>query len=333
MDDAAGPVGIARAGDRRRADRPVPAGLRGPRAHSSCWWPASCLVCLSRTRRWWGRFAILLPAAVGLLTGLGMLVNMLTTGGNRTSALSVMLLVLWMIAAGYAANQGLQNRLGHPPAKTWRSGIPVLLAYAVVTPAPTAVGRWLFAPELRDVAIELQGNTVGLRMAALWTASSCLGLPGWVVGRGHHLGHVSVVADAARIAGDGADRGHRGDVPLHGAVGWTASSLAADRVDHLRSESPASEPIFTCGALELDRSRRSRPGRWRSLAQDATPSRSSRATGRSSPRLFRCPCLRWRPRPPRAVTLPARSSRRSTDRCSLPGPPTGWTRRSTRCSG
>ncbi|HWJ53873.1 MAG TPA: hypothetical protein VNT24_10930, partial [Propionibacteriaceae bacterium] len=113
------------------------------------------LVCLSRTRRWWGRIAILVPAAVGLLAGLGILVSLLSTGGNRTSALSVMLLVLWMIAAGYSANQGLQNRLGHPPPKSWRSGLPALVAYAVVVPAPTAAGRWLFAPETRDLAVQL----------------------------------------------------------------------------------------------------------------------------------------------------------------------------------
>ena len=211
------------------------------------------LVCLSRTRRWWGRFAILLPAAFGLLTALGILVSMLTTGGNRTSALSVMLLVLWMIAAGYAANQGVQNRLGHPPPKTWRSGIPALLAYAVVAPAPTAAGRWLFAPELRDMAIELEGNTVGLRMSTLWTASTAwvylggllVGVTIWVMYRwwptqpGSQV-TAMIVAIAVMFL-------------LMGAVGWTASSMATDRVRHLRQESPAQEAIFTCGAVELAR--------------------------------------------------------------------------------
>ena len=41
-------------------------------------------------------------------------------------------------------------------------------------PGPTAVGRWLFAPEIRDAAYALQDNTVALRLAALWTASSAL---------------------------------------------------------------------------------------------------------------------------------------------------------------
>jgi hypothetical protein len=40
---------------------------------------------------------------------------------------------------------------------------------------------------------------------------------------------------------------------LMGAVSWTASSMAADRVRQLRQESPAREAIFTCGAVELAR--------------------------------------------------------------------------------
>ena len=211
------------------------------------------LVCLSRTRRWWGRFAILLPAAVGLLAALGSLISMLTTGGNRTSALSVMLLLLWMIAAGYAANQGVQDRLGHPSAKTWRSGLPALLAYAMVVPAPIAVGRALFAPELRDMAIELQSNTVGLRMAALWTASTAwvylggllVGVTIWVTYRWWPMpgspGTGLIMAVAVMLLATGV-------------AGWTASELAARRVDQLRNGSPAAEASFACAIWVLNQS-------------------------------------------------------------------------------
>jgi hypothetical protein len=208
------------------------------------------LVCLSRTRRWWGRIAILLPAALGLLVALGMLVNLLSTGGNRTSALSVMLLVLWMIAAGYSANQGLQDRLGHPPPKSWRSGLPMLVAYAVVVPAPTATGRALFAPELRDMALQLQSNTVGLRLAALWTGSSAwlylggllVGVSIWVTYRWWPLpgsqGTGLIIAIAVMLL-------------VTGAVGWTASELASRRVDQLRNDSPAGAASFACEAWVL----------------------------------------------------------------------------------
>jgi hypothetical protein len=209
------------------------------------------LVCLSRTRRWWGRIAILLPAAVGLLAALGMLVDLLSTGGNRTSALSVMLLVLWMIAAGYSANQGVQNRLGHPPPKNWRSGLPALVAYAIVLPAPTAAGRWLFAPELRDMAIELQNNTVGLRLSAMWTASSSwlylagllVGVTIWVMYRWWPTRPGSQVT--ALIMGVALM------LLFTGAAGWTASGLAANRVHQLRNGSPAAEASFACDAWVL----------------------------------------------------------------------------------
>jgi hypothetical protein len=208
------------------------------------------LVCLSRTRRWWGRIAMVLPAALGLLVALGMLVNLLSTGGNRTSALSVMLLVLWMIAAGYSANQGLQNRLGHPPPKTWRSGMPMLVAYAVVVPAPTATGRALFAPDLRDVALQLQGNTVGLRLSALWTASSAwlylggllVGVTIWVMYRWWPL---------PGTQGTGLIIGIAVMLLVTGAVGWTASELATRRVNQLRNDSPAAAASFACDAWVL----------------------------------------------------------------------------------
>ena len=285
------------------------------------------LVCLSRTRRWWGRFAILLPAAVGLLTALGMLVNMLTTGGNRTSALSVMLLLLWMVAAGYAANQGVQDRLGHPPVKVWRSGIPVLLAYAVVAPAPTAVGRWLFAPELRDAAIELSGNTVGLRLAALWTVSTAwvylagllVGVTIWVMYRWWPTrpgSQVTALLVAIAVM-----------LLLTGAVGWTAASLAADRVHQLRNESPADEAIFTCGAVELE-------------GYPSEPARTVAVTGAGCSTVtifegYRQVATQTLPvsvspveaRTPEGGEITGGWSRRSTGRCSSWRAPIGWTRR------
>ena len=66
------------------------------------------------------------------------------------------------------------NVLVHNAVEPGSTAKPLLAAYAIVGPAPTAVGRWLFAPELRDAAYALQENTEALRLAALWTASSAL---------------------------------------------------------------------------------------------------------------------------------------------------------------
>ena len=84
------------------------------------------LVTLSRSPKWWARVGILVPAAMAAWPASGILVRLLATGGNRTSTLSVMFLLLWMAAAAYVAAQGFQDRLGTPPPKNWRSGLPAL---------------------------------------------------------------------------------------------------------------------------------------------------------------------------------------------------------------
>jgi hypothetical protein len=206
------------------------------------------LVCLSRSRRWWGRVAILVPAAVGGLAGLGILVGLLSTGGNRTSALSVMLLLLWLSVAGYVAAAGFQDRLGAPPPKNWRSGLPALVGYALIGPLPLAVGRALFAPELRDQAVALEGNTVALRLAALITASTAwlylggllVGVSLWVLYRWWPLRRGAqvtglLVAMAVMLV-------------ITSGFGLTASRLAGVRTTQLALGSPAGEPALSCGA-------------------------------------------------------------------------------------
>lgn len=206
------------------------------------------LISLSRSPKWWARVGILVPAAVGGLAGLGILVQLLASGGNRTSTLSVMLLVLWLTAAGYVAASGFQDRLGTPPPKTLRSGVPALVGYAVMSPLPTAVGRGLFAPELRDTAVGLQGNTVGLRLSALWTASTpwlylsglLVGVSLWVLYRWWPLRRGTqvtglLIAMAIMLI-------------VTSAFGLTAARLAGVRTTQLAYGSPAEEPALSCGA-------------------------------------------------------------------------------------
>jgi hypothetical protein len=206
------------------------------------------LVCLSRSRRWWGRIGILVPTAIGGLAGLGILVELLTTGGNRTSTLSVMLLLLWLTAAAYAATQGFQDRLGSPPPKNWRSGLPALVGFALIGPLPVAVGRALFAPELRDMAVVLEGNTVALRLAALATASTAwlylsgllVGVSLWVLYRWWPLRRGTqvtglLIAMAVMLI-------------VTSAFGLVSAGLAGVRTTQLTYGSPAAEGTFSCGA-------------------------------------------------------------------------------------
>ena len=218
------------------------------------------MVCLSRSHRWWGRIGILVPATIGGLAGLGILVRLLSTGGNRTSTLSVMLLLLWVSVAAYVAAQGYQDRFGTPPPKNWRSGLPSLVGYALIGPLPIAVGRGLFAPELRDQAVALEGNTVALRLAALVTASTAwlylsgllVGVSLWVLYRWWPLRRGTqvtglLIAMAVMLV-------------ITSAFGLIAARLAAVRTTQLQLGSPAEEAAFaTCGAWVGPRTSASEP--------------------------------------------------------------------------
>jgi hypothetical protein len=213
---------------------------------------AFALFWLSRTRHWLGRTAMLAPAALGLVAALASVIALGVKGEVRSTIVGVALLITWVWSAGYAALHGFLDNLAPLPPKTWHSGLPLLAAYAIIGPAPTAVGRCLFAPELRDAALALQENTESLRLAAFWTASTVLlyicglliGIAVWVAYQAWpprrdagFIGRCLIVI---------------GILIVTGAVGWPATALADKRVDQLTYGSPADEVHFSCGSWILD---------------------------------------------------------------------------------
>jgi hypothetical protein len=211
---------------------------------------AFALFLLSRTRHWLGRTAMLAPAALGLLAALASVIGLAAKGELRTTMIGVLLLITWVWSAGYASLHGFLDNLA-PLPKSWHSGLPLLIAYAVVLPAPTAVGRWLFAPDLRHAAYALQDNTVAFRLAALWTAASVLlylcglllGVAVWVAYQAWpprrdagFIGRCLIVI---------------GILIVTAAVGWPATKVAEQRVTELTYESPA-EVRSSCGTWILD---------------------------------------------------------------------------------
>ena len=213
---------------------------------------AFALFWLSRTRHWLGRTAMLAPAALGLIAALASVIALAAKGELRSTMIGVLLLIIWVWSAGYASLHGFLDNLAPLPPKNWHSGLPLLAAYAIIGPAPTAVGRWLFAPEIRDAAYALQDNTVALRLAALWTASSALlYLCGLLIGVA-----VWVAYQAWPPRRDAAFIGRCliviGILIVTGAVGWPATSVAEKRVTELTYESPADEVNFSCGSWILD---------------------------------------------------------------------------------
>ena len=213
---------------------------------------AFALFWLSRTRHWLGRTAMLAPAALGLVAALASVIALAVKGEVRSTLVGVALLITWVWSAGYAALHGFLDNLAPLPPKTWHSGLPVLAAYAIIGPAPTAVGRCLFAPELRDAALALQNNTVALRLAAFWTSSTVLlYLCGLLLGVA-----VWVAYQAWPPRRDRAFIGRClivvGILIVTAAIGWPATALADKRVDQLTYASPADEIHFTCGSWILD---------------------------------------------------------------------------------
>ncbi len=208
----------------------------------------------SRTRHWIGRYLVGLPAAVGTLAGLSLLASRLVDGTVGSAALSLLLMAGWIYAAGYVTVEAYFDRLGYPPAKTGRNGLAILAAYIVLGPVPTAVGRCLFAPELRNAAAVLQGNSSGsLRLAALLDASTVMlyvcgvlvGISCWVAFQwwpprtdagfaSRTLLLVVMVATTSIVA-------------------WPVSTLAAKRVTEITYSSPAARAETGCGARILRR--------------------------------------------------------------------------------
>lgn len=213
---------------------------------------AVALFVLTRRPRLLGPGAAVLPAAGGTLVALVMAVALVVGGRPSASGLTLLLLALWVGTAGYAALAGLLVDAEAYRERRWRHGIVLLAAYAVVGPAPTAVGRALFGPDLRDAAAALQENTVALRLAALtngttvllytsgllvgvavWSAYQC-----WPPRRDLRTGLRVLVLVGALV--------------LTALVGSAAVVPAERQAVRLLQDSPADARHFGCGAARVD---------------------------------------------------------------------------------
>ncbi|MCW2811480.1 MAG: hypothetical protein JWP61_1938 [Friedmanniella sp.] len=206
---------------------------------------------MSRRPHWLGHVAMVLPAVVGLVTALVTVGTLLGQGQLRASAVGALLMGVWVFAALYAVLLAFGGDPGPPPTRTWRNGFVLLVAYAVVGVAPTAVGRSLFAPGLRDAAIEVAHNTVALRLSALWTGTTVLvylcglgvGVTVWLAFQcwppRRELSYVGLclVLIAVMVA--------------TASLGWPTSTAAARRATQLHYVSPTNEVGLSCGAWRL----------------------------------------------------------------------------------
>jgi uncharacterized membrane protein len=173
--------------------------------------------------------------------------SLLVSGTAGESVLGILLLLGWVVTAWYAALHALLIDLGAPPRRTRRTGALLLAGWVLLLPGPLALGRLLLAPDLRAEAEVLSGNTVALRLSALFCGASVrlylfgalLGVVLWLVYQCWPR--------------TGASRSWRWYLALVVAlVGlasfwWSSQSSSAHRVTQLRYGTPAAELHLTCG--------------------------------------------------------------------------------------
>lgn len=205
----------------------------------------------ARTRRWWGRPAMVVPTAVGLVVTLVTCAGLVISSTNQSSGVSVILMVVWVVAAGYATYHAYSAEPPEAQPKTWRSGVPFLAAYALIGPAPVAVGRCLFGGGLRDAAATLQVNTVALRLAGLLTSSTILlYLAGLLVGLTVWVAY-QWWPPRRRLASVWLSLAVAASLLSTGWLAWPTNTAAEKRTTTLRYVSPAVARHFPCGSQLL----------------------------------------------------------------------------------
>lgn len=208
---------------------------------------ALALPVLARSRTWLARLALWPVSWLALICSLVVLLGLAVRGELGSSLLGVLLLAVWMVAAVTTSWRSLWVDVDRLPRRPDRVGW-LLGTYALLGLLPVAVGRQLFAPELRQAAAEVQDGSFALRWTALITPASVpLYLAGVLVGLLLTLAYrlvppaltartrrIGVVLLAAAVC-----------LVLAGAVGAVAG---ARRAEQLRTDSPAATMAFRCGS-------------------------------------------------------------------------------------
>jgi hypothetical protein len=222
--------------------------------------PAALLLILSllilwmaRSGYWVARTWIWAPVLAGAAVCVVTIALLAAQNSLGLAWVSVLLMICWVGAAGAAAWLSMVVDVDSLPAKSHTSGLSILIAYVLLGAPPTAVGRLLFAPELREVAADLQQNSVALRTAAL-------GLPTnlWIYLTGVLAGVVAWLAyqlipprrDRRTVTLAGVLVGSLIVLLVLGA--FVTRPAALEQTERLRTESPADRLRINCGEWIVD---------------------------------------------------------------------------------
>lgn len=201
---------------------------------------------LARSRQWLARLALW---PLTYLAGVGALVNVIEIGvaGHLAAEfLGVALLAVWVWAAAVTTWRSLRVEVDELPRRPTRVGW-LVAAFALLSPAPVAVGRALFGRDLYAAALSLSGNGLTLRWAALLTPATallyvCAVLLAVLVWLGYLSWPPRLTGSAVRPAVAA------GLVVLALLVTAPAAVKAAhQRAEVIRTQSPGHELGFRCG--------------------------------------------------------------------------------------
>lgn len=185
------------------------------------------------------------PTLLGTAVALALLLAQ-AVDGLGVGALAVIVLLVWLASAWWAAGHALLAGLAPRRGVTSRTGAVLVLAWVLLLPGPLALGRWLLASDLRAEAAVLAQNTVGLRFAALLTAASVrLYLFGALLGAVAWLAYQVWPRGTTRRPWRWYAALALSAVALL-ELWWTAQTAADRRVTQLRYGSPGDELHLTC---------------------------------------------------------------------------------------
>ncbi|MDN5762657.1 MAG: hypothetical protein L0H41_10120 [Microlunatus sp.] len=130
------------------------------------------LPALFRARQW--QLRLVLPAVLGYVGGIGLIVTVLGLLARQQfleTVVGVVLMAGWVAAVGITVFRLIWVNADDLPRRPKRVGWIVVLI-ALLHPIPIALGRMIFAPELRAAAAELLSGQESLQYAALVTPTN-----------------------------------------------------------------------------------------------------------------------------------------------------------------
>jgi hypothetical protein len=207
----------------------------------------------ARTRYWLARVWLPGPVLLGWIVCIVTIAILVHRNQVRSCLLAVVLMIIWAVAAGAAGWWTMAIDVDSLPPKSFRSGLVVLAAYAILGAPATAVGRWLFAPELRGVANTLRDNQVAMRTAALGLpANAWVYLSGLLVGVTIWLAY-QLIPPRRDFRSYVAGAGLVASLVLTAVFGWSvAGPSAVAQAKRIATDSPAGHLSFTCGVWIAD---------------------------------------------------------------------------------